>query len=281
MKLLFFTLFIFSTASVANEQPMRIVSAGASVTEILFALDRGDRVIATDNTSLYPEQAAALPKLGYFRQLSSEGVLAQMPTHLFGAPATGPASLMEQLTAAHVKVNIFDQSRDISGLYAMISAIGDKVDADEQAKKLNAHIQKRVAAVKAQANNPKIQELKALYIVANTDRGLTVAGANTLPDALFTELSLSNVAHQLDHFKVMNNEQIMLANPDIIFVASHLFADSDAKQALCDHVAIKRTYAGQHCLIAALDSGTSLGLSPRIPSTLSQILTLANQVEKD
>ncbi|MBU2979793.1 ABC transporter substrate-binding protein [Alteromonas sp. C1M14] len=281
MKLLLIVLVLFSTPSLANEPPLRIVSAGASVTEILFALERGNLVIATDNTSLYPEKAAALPKLGYFRQLSSEGVLAQMPSHLFGAAATGPKSMIEQLKAAHVTVNIFTQNRDMDGLYAMISAIADKVNASDQGKALNRRIKKRIATLKEQANHQGIEGVKALYIVANTDRGLTVAGNHTLPDALFTELALENIAHSLDNFKVMNNEQIMLANPDIIFVASHLLAGATAKQDLCGHGAIKQTYAGKHCLVEALDSATSLGLSPRIPDTLQRILSLAVQVTKD
>ena len=42
----------------------RIISVGGDVTEIVFALGQGDRVIAVDDTSLWPEAVATRPKVG-------------------------------------------------------------------------------------------------------------------------------------------------------------------------------------------------------------------------
>jgi iron complex transport system substrate-binding protein len=275
MKLLIAILLFISINSLADEQPMRIVSAGASVTEILFALDHGNNIVAVDNTSVYPEGTKDLPKLGYFRQLSSEGVLSQMPTHLLGAAATGPASLLSQLEAAHIDVTIFSQDRSIDGLYAMITAIGAKVNASAQAQELNNTLEQQISAVKAQATHENIYGLKALYIVANNDRGLTVAGKGSLPNALFNELGIVNIAQNISQYKVMDNEHIMLANPDMIFVASHAAANQQGINALCNHPAIKTTSAGQHCNIQPLNSSISLGLSPRIPNALQIIVDAA------
>ena len=68
----------------------RIVSAGGSVTEILFALDLGAQIVAVDTSSLYPVEATTLPKIGYYRQLSPEGVLAQKPDILVVTTTRGP-----------------------------------------------------------------------------------------------------------------------------------------------------------------------------------------------
>ena len=106
--------------------PPRIITAGGSITEIVFALGRGDWVIATDSTSMFPQEAASLTKLGYFRQLSTEGVLAQQPTMLLGAEAAGPSVALEQIAHAGVDVTTFDVDKNLSGLKALVIDIGKK-----------------------------------------------------------------------------------------------------------------------------------------------------------
>ncbi|MGY0603909.1 MAG: ABC transporter substrate-binding protein, partial [Paraglaciecola chathamensis] len=114
-------------------QSMRIIASGGSITEVIYALGKEQYLVATDSTSLYPAEAAALPKLGYFRQLSTEGILGFAPTHLFGAQATGPETLATQLESAGIKVHIFTEQRDLSGLQQMISEIGQLLDTSNKA----------------------------------------------------------------------------------------------------------------------------------------------------
>ncbi|MEM6555336.1 MAG: ABC transporter substrate-binding protein, partial [Pseudomonadota bacterium] len=69
----------------------RIVSVGGDVTEIIYALGEGDRIAATDSTSVYPLKALATPKVGYVRNLSAEGVLSVEPDLILISGAAGPA----------------------------------------------------------------------------------------------------------------------------------------------------------------------------------------------
>ncbi|MEL7349750.1 MAG: ABC transporter substrate-binding protein, partial [Pseudomonadota bacterium] len=54
----------------AQDEPLRIVVAGGDLTEIVFALGAGDRVIGVDQTSNYPAGAAEREQIGYVRRLS-------------------------------------------------------------------------------------------------------------------------------------------------------------------------------------------------------------------
>src|SRR5690606_33392795 len=74
----------------------RIVTLGGDVTEIVFALGAGAAVVATDVSSVHPAAAAALPKLGYQRTLSAEGVLAQAPTLTLASDEAGPPPVLDQ-----------------------------------------------------------------------------------------------------------------------------------------------------------------------------------------
>ncbi|MBI4874857.1 MAG: ABC transporter substrate-binding protein, partial [Acidobacteria bacterium] len=59
--------------------PRRIVSTAPSVTEILFALGLGERVVGVSTFCRYPAAAAKLPKVGTFINPSIEPILALKP----------------------------------------------------------------------------------------------------------------------------------------------------------------------------------------------------------
>lgn len=262
---------------------MRIIASGGSITEIIYALDKQQFIVATDSTSLFPAAAASLPKLGYFRQLSTEGILGFQPTHLLGAQATGPESLPGQLIAAGIQVQIFDEQRNVAGLHQLISEIGQLLNASEKALALNQQITQQVAQLKAKASKRHLandsrtlagghDKITALFVMSDSDRGLTVAGGNTVPQALFDDAGVINAAHALTDYKVMDNESILAANPDIIFVASHRAREANALQRLCQHPALKATNAGRNCAISAMESSSALGLSPRYPQALQTVI---------
>lgn len=257
-----------------TSQKMRIIASGGSITEVIYALGKAQNIVATDSTSLFPRAAAALPKLGYFRQLSTEGILRFQPTHLLGAQATGPDTLAGQLEAAGIVVHIFDEQRDLHGLQHMISEIGRLLNAQDEAYILNTHIGQQVTELKseAQARAQNQQPINALFVMSDSDRGLTVAGGNTVPQALFDDAGLVNVARDLPDYKVMDNESILAANPDIIFVASHRAKEPNALARLCQHPALKATNAGRNCVISTMESSSALGLSPRYPDALKRII---------
>ena len=67
---------LLQSASAEEGEASRIVAIGGSVTEIVYALGEQERLVGRDSTSIYPEEALALPDVGYVRALSAEGVLS-------------------------------------------------------------------------------------------------------------------------------------------------------------------------------------------------------------
>ena len=88
----------------AQSLTRRIVVAGADVTEIVFALDAQDHLVGVDQTSTWPPQAQDLPRIGYVRCLSAEGILSLDPDLLIAAHDAGPDLVLQQLQRAGVVV---------------------------------------------------------------------------------------------------------------------------------------------------------------------------------
>ena len=74
----------------------RVVAAGGSIAEMLFALEAEHLLVAVDSTASYLPRAAALPSIGYVRNLSAEGILTLAPTVIIGEHDMGPSAVIDQ-----------------------------------------------------------------------------------------------------------------------------------------------------------------------------------------
>lgn len=91
-----------TSGSAAPETVPRIVSLSPHITELLFAAGAGDRIVGVDDSSDYPPEAAAIPRVGEISALDIEGLLKLKPTLVIlwdsGTPARRKAEL-----ARHVR----------------------------------------------------------------------------------------------------------------------------------------------------------------------------------
>jgi iron complex transport system substrate-binding protein len=115
-------------------EPARIVSTSPSITEILFALGLGDRVVGVSTYCRYPEAALRLPKVGSFMRPEPE-VIARLRPDLVIVHA-GPHTVPQQLTTLGI---------------ASIRAIGAAAAVPDRAARLVADLSRRLAAVEAAA----------------------------------------------------------------------------------------------------------------------------------
>ena len=91
--------------TVTLPQPaQRIVSLSPHVTEMVYAIGAGDRLVAVTSHSDYPEQARALPVVGDFRQIDMERVLALKPDLLVAWSGGSLAPQVEKLRQAGIPV---------------------------------------------------------------------------------------------------------------------------------------------------------------------------------
>src|SRR4051794_1280043 len=71
----------------------RIVCVSKQMTEFLFALKQGDKIVGIDLTSTYPEETKKLTTVGYHRHLSTEGIISLEPTKVIHQGDVAPANV--------------------------------------------------------------------------------------------------------------------------------------------------------------------------------------------
>ena len=85
-----------------DEVPQRIVSFGPSITEIVFALGLGERVVGVDDFSDYPAEAQDLPKVGNAFAPSIESLVGLAPDLVLTLEHEQLNSELEALVREHL-----------------------------------------------------------------------------------------------------------------------------------------------------------------------------------
>lgn len=241
----------------------RIVSIGGAVTEILFALGLGDRVVAVDQTSRYPAAARSLPDVGYSRALSPEGVLSVGPSLIVAVEGAGPRSTLEVLKQASVPVVIVPEEHSAEGVLRKIAAVAKAVGAEEKGWALAAEVKADFAAldamVEALPDRPR-----TVFVLSASGGAAVVGGAETSADAIMQLAGLTNAMASIKGFKPALDEAAMSAEPEAVVVmrGGGQVLDADTVFSL---PAFAGTPAARDRRLVALPGSYLLGFGPRAP----------------
>ncbi|HHF3167793.1 TPA: hemin ABC transporter substrate-binding protein [Vibrio diabolicus] len=244
----------------ANETPSeRVVSAGSAVTELLLELDAKDSLVAIDVTSQLPK-GMELPKVGYHRRLSAEGLLALRPTKVIGSDEMGPKTALNQLKAAGVDVEIVNTDANVEGLYQRIDQIANLMNRQAKAEDLKQDVKAQVQALNA--NQPaQAQKKKVLFLLIHEGRPANVAGSETTPDAIIQLAGGQNpAADQLSSYKPLSTEAMVEMQPDVILVSGRSYETLGGADAILKAMPLlAATPAGMNKNIITIDGHALVG----------------------
>jgi iron complex transport system substrate-binding protein len=119
-----------TTTAAAEGLPERIVSLSPTATEMLFAIDAGDQVVAVDDQSNYPEEAPRTDLSGF--EPNVEAIVAEDPDLVVLSEDTG--DVVAGLEAADVGALLLPAATTLDDSYEQIEKLGDVTGhADEAA----------------------------------------------------------------------------------------------------------------------------------------------------
>jgi iron complex transport system substrate-binding protein len=265
----------------STKPPRRVVVAGGAITEVVYALDAGAVLIGADTTSTYPAAALALPKMGYQRALSAEGVLSLHPDLLLASADAGPPATLQQIAAAGVRVIRLGERHDVNTVREKISGVASALALAARGKLLlqrfDSEWQTALAAVQKQwlAKPPRV-----LFILSNSGTQAMVAGQETAADAMIRYAGAINATSAsadgkgFKGYKPLTAESAVASAPDILLIASESLAAIGGVDRLLASPGLSLTPAAKNRRVAAaMDSLLLLGFGPRLPQALTQLST--------
>lgn len=246
----------------------RLVVAGGSLTELIYALGAGSRVVGVDETTSYPPQTAALPHIGYWKQLSSEGILSLRPDSFITWQDAGPQLVLDQLRARKVDVVTLPRvPATVEQMYANIHALAKTLNVQTEGETLVNAIRQRLDKV-AQSAARHSAPVKALFILSAGGSAPQVAGQGSVADAIMTLAGAQNVARH-PQYRSYSAEALIAANPEVIIVTSQM-VEGDLNR-LSAIAGITRTAAWKNKRIVIIDQALILGMGPRVADAVETL----------
>lgn len=257
-------------APVRAEEPARVIALGSSVTEIVVALGAGDRLIARDTTSTWPDSVTALPDVGYIRALSPENVLALDPDLILAEGDAGPPAAVEVLRSAGIPFLLMPEATTPDGIRTKITAVAAALGLPGPGEALAEQVAQGLDAAKARA--AAVTAPKRVLFVLSLQGGRVMAGGEgTEAEGIIRLAGGVNAASGFQGYKPMTDEAVLAAAPEVI-----LMMDRAGQMAISDadvltHPALAATPAGKAAAIVRMDGALMLGFGPRTPEAADRL----------
>lgn len=256
--------------SLALQAAERIITVGASVTETVYALGEEQRLVGADTSSVFPEAAEMLPRVGYARQLSAEGILSLQPTLVIATEDAGPPAVVAQIEAAGVPVLRVAASQDVESAAHRISEIGDRLGAQEKASQAIAAMQREIDAARERISSSASQP-KVLFIYARAGGTLNVSGRETAAAAMIALAGGHNAIDAFAGYKPLTAEAVVSAAPDVILLTSRGLEEIGGVDGMLKQPGIGLSPAGKARRIVAMDDLLLLSFGPRLGQAVREL----------
>ena len=197
----------------------RIVTLSPSINEIVFALGKGQEVVANTMFCDYPMESKNVPKIGGYSSISLEKVLKTKPTIVIGQ--NYDEKLTQNLKALNIKVLSY-KTNTIENITNTITQLGLLFNKEEKAKELVSNINKNLDSLKSIVENKKI--LIVISPKNSLSNDIYVSGNFLYFEDMIKASGNKNAYNSPNTAQpVVNTEKIINMNPDIIVLLAPFY----------------------------------------------------------
>ena len=256
-------LLLFIMQPVAGETGKRLITIGGALTEIVYQLEKEALLVGSDTTSYYPAAAEQLPKVGYQRTLSAEGILSLNPDLIIYTDEAGPPAVLEQLKMTDVGLLKLKAGRSLADVIDNIKTMAETLDATARGQALIRELMaKKQGLDRAIAATDSAK--KVMFILQHRGNTPLVAGKKTAADSIITLSGADNAVSDYEGYRPLTPEAAITQAPDIILITRQTLEHTGGQANLLKAPGLALTPAGIRGHVIAMDALLMIGFGPRI-----------------
>jgi iron complex transport system substrate-binding protein len=196
--------------------PLRIVALAPSLTEILYYLGLGERVVGVTRYSYYPAEAMLKPKVGSYIDLNVEKIISLSPDMVFGTVDGNVPGVVDLLEQAGIRVFIVNP-RNVEKVIETIIEIGKVCGISEKADPLSQALRARVELVR---EFTQFRERPLVFLQINL-RPIMTVNKNTFHQDLIDLAGGRNMARDEPiTYPRISREEVIKRRPEVIIISS-------------------------------------------------------------
>jgi ABC-type Fe3+-hydroxamate transport system substrate-binding protein len=198
------------------DHPERLISLAPSITETLYALGLGDRLVGDTDYCDYPPEAKLKPHIGAVLNPSLEKIVALKPDLVLGIAEANRRETADQLDRLGIPLYGLT-AHSLADTLGLITDLGQVLEDDAKAQALVESLQRRIDAVEQRvAGQPRP---KVLFVTWN--RPLITAGPHTFVSDVIQQAGGVSIADDLHgDWPHMSLEEVLVRDPDVILLPS-------------------------------------------------------------
>lgn len=198
--------------------PKRIVSLAPVITESLYSLGTGNRIIANTLYCNYPKEAKNKEKIGTMLEPNIEKILSLEPDMVIGS-AINPPQVIERLQTLGIRVEVFPDDTEFGAICENFLSLGKLVGMEYKAKKIILKVRQEINIIKQKISKlPKPSPTVFWQLGKNP---LVTVAKGTFADELIRLSGGKNIASNLKiKYPRISLEEVIRQNPEIIIIVS-------------------------------------------------------------
>lgn len=202
-------------AAAGLAQPRRIVSTAPSITEMLYALGLGDRVVGVTTFCHHPPEAADKPKIGNYLRPDVEAIVALQPDVVIAEKSM----IRRAISLPSLRLNVVEvDDSTVDGICESIRQIGRLGGVPERAESLCGSI--RAGLEEIQGRSANLPRRRVLFVVGRTPgriEDLIAAGSASYLNELLEVAGGRNVLRDAAvAYAKVSLEEVLARDPEVI-----------------------------------------------------------------
>lgn len=252
--------------------PQRIISLAPNITEILFAMSSGDKVVGVTRFCDYPEEVLKKEKIGGMVDPSLEKIKALNPDLILGFRGN-PLRVLKRLRSLHLPVFVLEMGTNLESVFTLIEKIGTIIQKGKNAQILIQSLKKKYKKIQFALQSVE-HEPKVFFSLHGM--GLWTCGKESFLNDLVRKARGVNIAGDVPRrWLDYNREQLIHEDPEVIIIlAKSLENFSKVKKSFKNDALFKGIKAVTTDSLYFLDENLATRPGPRIFDALAELARL-------
>ncbi|MFU8804640.1 MAG: ABC transporter substrate-binding protein [Bradymonadaceae bacterium] len=249
--------------------PLRVVSLAPNVTEILFALGAGERVVGVTRYCDYPEAVKTLPRIGGMLDPDFEAIMAARPDLVTGVIDGSDNRLVQRLDQAKIPY-IFFKMDTVEETYAGLLEIGRTMDLEGAGLKAAGELEEALTALSHEFQaHLRSRDSPPRVLLVYDHQPVVAAGPGTFGHELIELTGAKNaLGPDARSYPVLDIEMVIALNPDILIDATLSRSDTEVTRFWSQYPSLK---AVEHERVARFGDPVLMRPGPRLAQALELI----------